>query len=85
MYDFLLLAASADSAAGTLFGLGAFGLALVIIASLFWIWMLVDALTNTSLDSTMKLVWALVIFFLHILGALIYFFVARKPRTPART
>jgi hypothetical protein len=60
-------------------------LALVIIASVFWLWMLVDALTNTSLDSTMKVVWALVIFFLHILGALIYFFVARKPRPAAGT
>lgn len=62
------------------FGLGTVGLILALIASVFWIWMLVDALTNSALDPTMKLVWALVIFFLHILGALIYFFVARKSR-----
>jgi uncharacterized RDD family membrane protein YckC len=76
----LLLADSADTAAGTFLGLGIFGLLLVLVASLFWLWMLVDALTNTALDGTMKIVWALVIFFLHFLGALIYFFVGRRPR-----
>jgi hypothetical protein len=85
MHDLVLLADAANNAAAGLFGLGAFGLVLVILASLFWLWMLIDALTNTSLDSTMKLVWALVVFFLHILGALIYFFVARKPRAAAGT
>lgn len=74
-----LLADAADNAAGVFFGLGTVALILALVASIFWLWMLIDALTNTSLDSTMKIVWALVIFFLHLLGALIYFFVARKP------
>jgi len=50
---------------------------------LFWLWMLIDALTNASLDPTMKIVWALVIFFLPFIGALAYLFVGRKGRSTA--
>ncbi len=81
MQFIFFLADAADNAAGTLFGIGTFGLILAILASVFWIWMLIDALTNKALDSTMKIIWAVVIFFLHILGALIYFFVGRKTQT----
>lgn len=44
----------------------------------FWLWMLIDALQNPTLDSTGRLIWVLVIIFLHGLGAVIYFFVGRK-------
>jgi Phospholipase_D-nuclease N-terminal len=81
MNTLLYLSDAANNTAGVFFGLGAFGLIIALVASVFWLWMLVDALTNPALDSTMKIVWALVIFFLHVLGALIYFFVARKSRT----
>jgi hypothetical protein len=57
-------------------------LILGIIASIFWIWMLIDCLMS-SLPSTEKLIWALVILFLHVLGAIIYFFVVRNGRAPA--
>ncbi len=43
----------------------------------FWIWMLIHAITNKGLDSTEKLIWVLVVIFLHGLGALIYFFIGR--------
>jgi hypothetical protein len=49
---------------------------LAIVTSVFWLWMLIDCLTS-SLPAAEKLIWALVIIFLHFLGALIYFFVAR--------
>lgn len=78
MNPHMLLAQASDNAAGIFFGLGAFGLILALLLSLFWIWMLIDALTNSSLEPAMKIVWALVIFFFHFVGALIYFFVARK-------
>ena len=74
----ILLAQAADNAAGVFFGLGAFGLAIALVLGLFWLWMLIDALTNASLEPTMKIIWALVIFFLPFLGALAYFFVGRK-------
>ncbi|HVS69835.1 MAG TPA: PLDc N-terminal domain-containing protein [Phycisphaerae bacterium] len=57
---------------------------LAILTSIFWIWMLIDALVNepTPMD---KLLWFCVIFFLHILGALIYLLVRRGNRTPMAT
>lgn len=53
--------------------LAPFALALII----FWIWMLVHAITNRGLRDVEKLIWVLVILFTHFLGALIYFFVGR--------
>ena len=52
---------------------------LVLIASLFWLWMLIDALMNEPTTNE-KILWFLVIFFLHLLGALIYFFVRKQGR-----
>lgn len=49
-----------------------------ILAFIFWILMLVNAITNSRLSGTEKIVWVLVIIFLHFLGALIYFFVGRR-------
>lgn len=53
-------------------------LVLGLLAFVFWIWMLVDAIKNPRLDSTQRVIWVLVIFFLHALGALIYFFAGRS-------
>ncbi len=48
----------------------------------FWVWMLVDACTNPALEKNNdRILWVLVILFAHGLGAIIYFFVARKPKT----
>jgi hypothetical protein len=58
-------------------GLGAFAVALVILASIFWVWMLIDCLLNPRLQGLEKLIWLLVILFLHLLGAIIYYFVGR--------
>jgi hypothetical protein len=52
-----------------------------LAATIFWIWMLIHAITNKGLDSTEKIVWVLVVLFLHFLGALIYFFVGRPKAT----
>ncbi len=60
-------------------GFGLVMLLLALLASVFWIWMLIDCLTS-SREAVEKIIWLLVIFFLHILGALIYFFVGRTPR-----
>jgi hypothetical protein len=71
-----------DDGGGLFVGLGAFVLvvwALVILASVFWIWMLIDALVNEPTTND-KILWFLVIFFLHFIGALIYFFVRRSAR-----
>jgi hypothetical protein len=48
-----------------------------------WIWALVDAIQNPALDSTMRIVWVLVIVFMQIIGAIIYLAVGRSKRTPS--
>ena len=60
-----------------------FGLPLLLAATAFWIWMLVHAIQNKGLSDTEKIVWVLVIVFVHFLGAVIYFFAGRsKANTP---
>jgi hypothetical protein len=66
-------------------GFGIFGILFVLFAMaigvlllVFWIWMLIDAIKNPRLDGTERVVWVLVILFLHFLGALIYFFAGRR-------
>jgi hypothetical protein len=44
-----------------------------LLASIFWIWMIVDCATNARLRGNDKIVWILVVIFLHFPGALIYF------------
>ena len=69
-----------------MFGLisGIIGLFIFVVAGLFgvlcfvfWIWMLIHAITNKGLGGGEKIAWVLVIFFLHALGGLIYFFIGR--------
>jgi len=56
--------------------------AIVLVSFVFWIWMLIHAVTNKGLGDGEKVAWVLVILFTHFLGALIYFFVGR-PRGAA--
>lgn len=60
-----------------LFGFELLGGLIALALSLFWVWMLVDCLANQSED---KLVWFLVIFFLNLVGAFLYYLLARKKR-----
>ena len=48
-----------------------------LAAFVFWIWMLIHAVTNKGVGDGEKVAWVLVIFFLHFIGALIYFFIGR--------
>jgi hypothetical protein len=54
---------------------------LALLSLVFWIWMLIHAIQNKGLTDTEKIVWVLVIIFLHLLGAVIYFFVGRPKAT----
>jgi len=56
---------------------------LALLAFVFWIWMLVHAITNNGLTDIEKLIWVIVILFTHFIGALIYFFVGRPKRRTA--
>lgn len=57
-----------------------------LVSFVFWIWMLIHSATNPGLPGTEKIAWVLVVFFASLLGAIIYFFVARpKARQPVQT
>jgi hypothetical protein len=55
-----------------------FLIALSIFAFVFWILMLIDAIKHSSNDT--KVVWVLVIIFTQVIGAIIYYFVEKRPR-----
>jgi hypothetical protein len=74
---------AANTASGAFLGLGITGLIIALLLSLFTLWMFIDALTNPVLNSTMKAVWAVIIFFGPVLGAVAYFFIGRRPRGSA--
>ena len=64
------------------------GLVFLLIAAViglavfgFWLWMLIHALTNKGIQDGEKIAWVLVVFFGSVLGAIIYFFVARPKAT----
>jgi heme/copper-type cytochrome/quinol oxidase subunit 2 len=46
----------------------------------FWIWMLISAVQNKGLTDGEKIAWVLVIVFLHVLGALLYFCIGHSKR-----
>ena len=58
------------------------GLAILIAiaAFVFWVYMIVDCLKRKKFED--KLVWIVVLVFLHIIGALLYYFIVY--REPAR-
>jgi preprotein translocase subunit YajC len=55
-------------------------LPLVLVTTVFWIWMLVDAIQNKGLSDGEKVGWVLALVFAHFLGALLYFFIGRPKR-----
>ena len=55
-------------------------LVVVLVATVFWIWMLIDCLTQEPSEGNDKLIWTLVIIFTHGVGALIYLLVRRPER-----
>ena len=52
-----------------------------ILVCVFWIWMLIHAVTNKGLGDAEKIAWVLIILFTHFVGALIYFFVGRPKQS----
>jgi len=46
----------------------------------FWVWTLIDCVTNKRLTDTQKIVWSLVIIFVGVIGSLIYFLAGRSPK-----
>jgi len=59
---------------------GSFGIPEIVflLATIFWIWMLIDVLTKEHGQD--RLIWVLVVIFLGPLGALVYYIVRRSKR-----
>jgi prolipoprotein diacylglyceryltransferase len=53
-------------------------LAIIVLAIIFWIYMLVDSIKRKYKDENDKIVWVLVIVLLGIIGAVIYYFAVKK-------
>lgn len=51
-------------------------LGLTIFIIVFWIWMLVDCLQREKFND--KLVWIIVLIFLNIVGAVLYYFIVKQ-------
>lgn len=58
-------------------------LLLGLLATAFWIWMIVHVIQNQGLNENEKLLWVLVIVLTHFIGAVVYFFIGR-PKKPSR-
>lgn len=54
-----------------------------LLTTAFWLWMLVDSINNRRLDSNERMIWAVAIFFTHLIGAILYFLLARNKPGPA--
>ena len=55
-----------------------------VLLFIFWIWMLIDCLKNKGLTGTAKLLWTLLILFVHPVGAFIYLIFGRPKRNVQR-
>jgi hypothetical protein len=55
-----------------------------LLATAFWIWMLIDSIKNENITGNEKIAWVLVIALTHFLGAVIYFFAGRKRQKPTQ-
>jgi len=55
-------------------------LVVMLAASVFWVYMIIECATKEPAGGNDKLMWILIIIFTHWVGALIYYFVRRPQR-----
>jgi uncharacterized RDD family membrane protein YckC len=53
---------------------------IALLAFVFWIWMIIDAIQNKGLTDGEKVAWVLVVVLLHCIGALLYFLIGHPKR-----
>lgn len=61
-----------------LFGTGLIGGLVGLLYFVFWVWMLIHAITNASLSSNEKILWVLVVILLPCIGSILYFFMVKS-------
>ena len=52
----------------------------LVLVSIFWIWVLIDCLVKEPSDTNDKVAWMLFILFVPPVGALVYYFIRRPER-----
>ena len=50
-----------------------------IVSFVLWLWALIDIL-KSDFNGSEKIIWLLVVFFLPLLGFILYFFIGRKQK-----
>ncbi|MFC1752598.1 PLDc N-terminal domain-containing protein [Thermoproteota archaeon] len=50
----------------------------------FWLWMLIDCLVRKDWKGSEQVAWVLVLVFLNLLGAIIYFFAVKAAKRKKR-
>jgi hypothetical protein len=60
-----------------------FGRGALVVASIFWIWVLIDCLAKEPSEGNDKVAWTLLIVFVPIIGAGLYYFIRRPERVKA--
>jgi hypothetical protein len=53
-------------------------IALIIAMFIFWILMIIDVAKRDFKKDANKIAWVLIVIFLHIIGAIIYYFIVKK-------
>jgi len=54
-------------------------LALIVLALIFWIFMIIDVAKRKFKNETDKIAWILIIIFTYVIGAIIYYFIIKRP------
>ena len=49
-----------------------------LLGCAFWIWMLIDAISNNQLRGSERVLWVVVVWLLPFIGSVIYFLAARN-------
>lgn len=61
---------------GFLGGLAFLVVFLAVFAFAFWLWMLIDCLSRKKFED--KLVWVIVLLFLNVIGAILYYILVKS-------
>jgi formate hydrogenlyase subunit 3/multisubunit Na+/H+ antiporter MnhD subunit len=51
-----------------------------ILATIFWVWMIIDVAKNEPENGNDKVIWILVVILAGVIGAAVYYFVRRPER-----
>ena len=53
----------------------------ILLPSIFWIIALIDILKSDFRDTNDKIIWALVVIFLPVIGSILYFLIGKSQKT----